>query len=374
MKAEMTTLKRQVNKLCSSQDEMLKVVRSSQDEIFKMIQTMMSKIEGITALSLCIETRNDLSSIHNMQAEIIVAGGSDDKSTNRSVEVFNMATKTWRLLSEMNECREGASSVLYQGYMIVTGGYPDSRTLDDEPFLASDSVEELNIAQEDGHWVKSQFKLPEQLKSHVCVVYRNHLFVIGGDPYSNDEFNYSISDAIYKIELAPPYTSKFLTMPRSIYNHGAEIVNNKIYIFGGGHFEYRYDFCPINNVLMFDPSTNNFTELQSLPYDVYEMATVTWKDNVVILGGRDNEGHVLDTVILYNVTTGSHRMLPSMKTKRSGCTAVIIGNNIIVMGGRRDYRKPVNSVECYNFDTNTWTEFPAMIKARASATAVVKYC
>ena len=124
---------------------------------------------------------------------------------------------------------------------------------------------------------------------------------------------------------------------------------------------------------MFDPATNNFTELQSLPYDVYEMATVTWKDNVVILGGRDNEGHVLDTVILYNVTTGSHRMLPNMKTKRCGCIAVIIGNNIIVMGGRRDHRKSVNSVECYNFDTNTWTEFPAMIKARQFATAVVKY-
>ena len=104
------------------------------------------------------------------------------------------------------------------------------------------------------------------------------------------------------------------------------------------------------------------------------MATVTWKDNVVVLGGMDNEGHVLDTVILYNVTTGSHRMLPSMKKKRSGCAAVIIGNNIVVMGGEGDRFKPVNSVECYNFDTNTWTEFPAMIKARKFATAVVKYC
>ena len=182
-----------------------------------------------------------------------------------------MATKTWRLLSEMNECREGASSVLYQGYMIVTGGYPDSSILDDEPFLASDSFEELNLAQEDRHWVKSQFKLPEQLKSHVCVVYQNHLFVIGGDPYSNGGCNYCISDSIYEIELAPPYTSKFLTMPRNIYSHGAEIVNNKIYIFGGRHLDYQCDFCSIDNVLMFDPATNDFTELQSLPYDVYDV-------------------------------------------------------------------------------------------------------
>ena len=371
-RSEIHEIKRQVDK----QDEMLKMVRSSQDEMLKMMQTMMSKIEGITALSLYSETRNDLSSIDNMQAEIIVAGGSGNKCQQRSVEVFNMQTKTWRLMSEMNECREGASSVLYQGYMIVTGGIPDSSTWDDEPlYLASDSVEELNLAQEGGQWVKSQFKLPKQLDGHVCVVYQNRLLVIGGDPNSIYECRNYASDSIFEIQLAPPYTSKLLTsMPRNICNHGAEIVNNKIYIFGGFRLEFKYDYYPIDNVLMFDPTTNNFTELQPLPYAVSEMATVTWKDNVVILGGIGRISGVLDTVILYNVTTGSNRMLPSMKTKRSGCTAVIIGNNIIVMGGKRDRRKPVNSVECYNFDTNTWTEFPAMIKARQYATAVVKYC
>ena len=367
---EIHEIKRQVDK----QDEMLKMMRSSQDKILKMI---MSKIEGITALSLGSETRKDLSSIDNMQAEIVVAGGRGEKyPRHRSVEVFNMQTKTWRLLSEMNECREGASSVLYQGYMIVSGGIPDSSTWDDEPwYLASDSVEELNLAQDDGHWTKSQFKLPEQLEGHVCVVYQNRLLVIGGDPNSNYECNSFVSVSIYEIQLAPPYTSKLLTrMPRNICNHGAEIVYNKIYIFGGCHLEGRYDYYPIDNVLMFDPATNIFTELQSLPYRVSAMATVTWKDNVVVLGGMDNKDHILDTVILYNVTTGSHRMLPSMKKKRSGCTAVIIGNNIIVMGGDYDNFKLGNSVECYNFDTNTWTEFPATIKARQFATAVVKYC
>ncbi len=63
------------------------------------------------------------------------------------------------------------------------------------------------------------------------------------------------------------------------------------------------------------------------------MATVTWKDNVVILGGKDKEGNKRNTVILYNVTTGSHRMLPEMRKKRYGCTAVTIGDNIIVIGG-----------------------------------------
>ena len=387
MKEEITALKRQLDTLCisqdekrsfkdemrssqdemrSSQDEMRSSqdeMRSSQDEMRKMMQSMMSKIEGIVALSLRSETKPVSSSIHNLQAEIVVAGGHDNESEHTSVEVSSMATKTWRLLSEMNECKTGASSVLYQGHMSVTGGQVCLRPLD--------SVEELNLAQHDGHWIESQFKLPLELQDHVCVVYQNRLLVIGGITGWSLFHDVTARDSIYEIVLNPPYTSKLLTrMPRGVTSHGAELVNNKIYIFGGttSHFVHN----ALDNVLVFDPATNNCAELQPLPYGVSHITTVSWKDNVVVLGGRNKEKRPLDTVILYNVTTGSHRMLPSMNKKRRSCTAVIIGDNIVVMGGSDDDCKALNSVECYNFDTNTWTEFPTMIKARISATAVVK--
>ena len=102
------------------------------------------------------------------------------------------------------------------------------------------------------------------------------------------------------------------------------------------------------------------------------MATVAWKDNVVVLGGRDNESNVRNTVIMYNVATRGHRMLPEMTKKRYGCTAVTIGDDIIVLGGWDESGIALNSVECYNFDTNTRTELPAMSETRPRATAVVK--
>ena len=77
MKKEITALKRQLDTLCTSQDENRSSqdeMRSSQDEMRKMMQTMMSKIEGIVALSLRSETKSVSNSIHNLQAEIIVTG------------------------------------------------------------------------------------------------------------------------------------------------------------------------------------------------------------------------------------------------------------------------------------------------------------
>ena len=330
----------------------LRKVSAKQDQMSEMMRNMMSMLErNATQRS----EGSHASSGEELQAEIVVAGGL----CCRSVEVFNMTTKTWRSLSEMKECRCESSSVLYQGHMIVTGGF-------NEEYQNLDSVEELNLAQENGHWVKSKFKLPVPFYGHTCVVYQNRLTVIGG--YDGMR----ICDTIYEIQLTPPYTSRLLTrMSKPVCYHGAEIVNDKIFIIGGTTAGL---FNATNTVLMFDPTTNTCTELKSLPYRISRMATVTWKDNVVILGGWDNQDNILKTVILYNVTTGSHRMLPEMTTKRWECTAVIIGDNIIVMGGKNETSTDLNSVECFNFNTNTWTELPAMTETRESATAVVKYC
>ncbi len=332
----------------------LREVRSKQDEMFKMMQNMMSSLT-VKRNTPQRSEGSHASSGQEMQAEIVVVGGHNRKS----VEVFNMATKTWRPLSEMNECRGGASSVVYQGHMIVIGGRSGFQSLA--------SVEELNLAEQDGHWVVSQFKLAAPSQDHACVVYQNKLMLIGG--YASGR----VYDTIHEIQLTPPYTSRLLTkMPRPIYFHGAEIVSGKIFIIGGSSMIFLDNAR--NTVLMFDPVTNTCTELKPLPYAVSQMATAIWKDNVVVLGGKDKERDTRNTVILYNVTTGNHRMLPEMRKKRYACTAVTIRDNIIVIGGCDETRKDLNSVECYNFNINTWTEFPAIAERRSYPTAVVKYC
>ena len=336
----------------------LREVRSTQGEILKMMQNMMSSLTRLERnMAQRSEGSHHASSGQEVQAEIVVAGGSAGKS----VEVFNMTTKTWRPLSQMNECRNRASAVLYQGRMIVTGGVSAN-------FQFLDSVEEVNLTQQDAHWVESQFKLPVPSWGHTCVVCQNRLFHTGG----LKDFD-SVHNTIYEIQLTPPYTSRLLTkMPRPIYYHGAEIVNGKIYIIGGNTKSYSSGTS--DTVLMFDPASNTCAELKPLPYAVSHMATTSWKDNVVVVGGNDKEGNKRNAVILYNVTTGSHRMLPEMTKKRSSCTAVTIGDNVVAIGGRDETGKSLNSVEYYNFHTNTWTEFPAMTKERAYHTSVVKYC
>ena len=111
-------------------------------------------------------------------------------------------------------------------------------------------------------------------------------------------------------------------------------------------------------------------QLAALPYEVSEMATVRWGDNVVVIGGADKRGKALNTVIMYNVKTEHSHMLPPMRHRRKECTAVVVRNNIVVLGGFGEQGVP-KSVEFFNFERNTWQELPEMSQARYWHTAVV---
>jgi hypothetical protein len=60
-----------------------------------------------------------------------------------------------------------------------------------------------------------------------------------------------------------------------------------------------------------------------------------------------------------------------MRCKRQGCTAVVIGNNIVVLGGWDERGHVLKSVEAFNFESYSWQELPEMSRARWLHTAVV---
>ncbi len=108
-----------------------------------------------------------------------------------------------------------------------------------------------------------------------------------------------------------------------------EMLDDNLLIVGGRTTGAYHE--NLSSVVLYDIKKNECKQLTPLPYEVSVMATVRWGDNIVVIGGRDQHGNVLDTVIIYNVKTEQSDMLPSMRCKRWGCTAVVIGNNIVVL-------------------------------------------
>ena len=286
---------------------------------------------------------------------IIVAGGY----RNDSVEMFNWRQRTWSTLQSMPKKGWNATSFVYNNEVVIAGGCCDG------PGDADNTIK-MNIGPHAGlltHWTNCPIKLPAKLTNQSSVLYNDKLMVTGG----HDEN--ATSDKIHEVQVVPPYNVKTLSrMPGPRQRHCTEIVDDSLLILGGTTTGSCHN--NLSSVVLYDIKNNVCRQLTSLPYEVSDMATVRWEDNVVVIGGCDKRDNTLNTVVMYNVKTEQSRMLPPLRHRRCACAAVVVANNIVVLGGV-DEQREMKSVEVFNFVCNTWQELPEMSEARFWPTAVV---
>ena len=369
--AKFNLVQEQLNK----QEESNRQLKADNVEIKKSLNEITKQLERITQQTS-----------HEVQAEqlkkgiaeadeidkgpkVVVAGGMNSKMLS-SVEMFCLATRTWTQLRPMRERREGASSVVSENSIVVSGGF-------DNDWIKSIEKLSLNAVHVDHSipWENVPAELRKGSCGHCTIVYIGRLIVIGG--YDSDKLRFS--DSIIEISIAPCFTSKLLTtMPEGIWFHAVAMFGDKIVIVGGegsrrasGWASVRADLV-LSSVLMYDITENKCRQLVPLPYPVYKMAIVKWDDdNVMIMGGADSERKPLNKVLMYNIKTQKSHMLPDMKYKRKGCVAAVVRDTVIVMGGQDDKGNYLKSVESFRFDRYSWEELAEMHEARCQATAIV---
>jgi hypothetical protein len=250
----------------------------------------------------------------------------------------------------MNEGHIGASSFIYNDQLFVFGG------------LGTKTIETLDLNELPLKWMECPRELPYASDDHQTVVYQQRVIHIGG--YNYDEGK--VSNVISELQLTSPCTLKELCQmfqPRQF--HGAEASEDKVLILGG-----QDDNDVLDSVLEFDPEKNECKELPSLPHPMKEIATVRWRNQVVVLGGRAKDDQVLNDVFMYDCKTGKITVLPSMLEKRYDCCAVITGNTIVVMGGENDV-DDLRSVEYFTMGSSSWKYLPSMNEERSRAVAEV---
>ena len=289
--------------------------------------------------------------------KIFVCGGFNGKTVHNSTASYSWLDNTWTLEPAMNEKRSLPSAFVHDREIYVSGGWTGTNFID--------SIESLNVDEETLEW-KPQFKMPVKCDGHKMVCHENNVIQTGGRDGDN------VSDGIYEISLNPPHNTKLLTkMPEPKYSHGCEIIDNQVVVAGGRTSKYGDDAK--NTVYAYDLNNNELKTLPPLPFPVAEMATVSYKGNVILIGGVDEKFQTLNTVVMYDVKTGKIKMLPCLNNKRAGCAAVVTGNVIVVTGGYAYETKTyLNSVEFLDLNTNVWRELSPMTTKRSFATAVVK--
>ena len=339
--------------------EVKKEVKDVKENLFKVnkdvveVKVMMSQV--LEKLNM-LEHLNKLPSptermLNTPREDILIAGGYGNVT---GTEIFSWEKNDWFEVSPMNEEHARASSFIYKDQVFVVGG------------IQSKTIETLDLNVLPLKWRKFAAQLPYDCRDHQTVVYRERVIHIGGFNSNKREW----SNLISELQLNSPYTVKELCqMPELRVCYQAEIFEDKVLILGGQKSTALEEH--LDSVLEFDVKTNQCKEMPPLPRSLTSMATVQWRDQIIVLGGRDKDNKVVSDVFMYDCKAGKITVLPSMLEKRCACCAVITGNTIVVMGGYNEKREDLKSVECFAVGGSTWEYLSAMNKVRYSAVAEV---
>ena len=339
----------EVKKEVKDVKENLSKVNKDVDEVKVMIIQVLEKLNMLEHFNKLPSPTEGM--VNTLREDILIAGGYGGKT---GTEIFSWEKNGWFEVSPMKEMHVEASSFIYKDQLFVVRGD------------TSKTIETLDLSVLPLKWMKFPGKRPYNCRNHQSVVYQDHVIHIGGYNYDKREH----SNVISEMQLTPPYNVKELCqMPEPRQCHRAEIFEDKVLILAGQKSLRSSD--RLDSVLEFDVKTNQCKEMPPLPRPLTRMATVQWRDQVVVLGGKDKNDKVVNDVFMYDCKTGKTTVLPFMLEKRWGCCAVITGNTIVAMGGENEKFEDLKSVECFTMGGSTWEYLPAMNKARYSAVAEV---
>ena len=352
-----------VEALKTSQDQVNQEVKQVKKEVNESLSKVNKDVDEVNVMMIQVLEKLNVAEQHNKvssptagilntpKEDVLVAGGYYYRNASKSTEMYSWEKNGWFEVSDMNEKHWCASSFIYNNQLFVVGGF------------YSKTIETLDLTELPLKWMKCPGELPYSCYDHQTVVYQQRIIHIGG--YSDDQGRRS--DMITELQLTSPCTMKKLCqMPEPRDYHGAEIFEDKVVILGG-----QGDQGNLKTVLEFNVNKNECKEMPPLPRSLSSMATVCWRNQVVVLGGCNKRKGAVNDVFMYDCKTGKTTALPSMLEKRSRCCAVITGDTIVVMGDDNEKGKSLSSVECFTMGGSAWEYLPAMNKTRHGAVAQV---
>ena len=322
MKLQLKGIKDAINRIVLVQGEVQEQLKTC-DQSIKDIQDPLRHDSSTTI-------QREVTVVVN--GKIFIFGGSYNDKIGKSVEVFNWSTKTWTLVENcLFFVRYYSYSFIYGKKIMVCGG-------------SMERTEYLNPSESGYTSTVASVSLSGNARRN-GLLYKDRILTFHKD--------------VIETSLEPSGESQILLQEKQSRNlSGVHLFGDNVYIVGGQESKME----------KYDVTKNEMKTLPSLPYKVSHMATVAYKDYIIIIGGYDGKEYLND-VVMFNVTTLEYKKLPSMLEKRGWCTAVIMGDVIVVMGGSN--KTHLNTVEYYVIGEAAWQKLPAMNLARRGATSCV---
>lgn len=228
---------------------------------------------------------------------VFVAGGHTGpehtyppESFSDRLDIYDPATKQWHQGASLTMARHGFSLAAYNGFIYTFGGFTYSA--DHTPGWKSvDLVERYDIAQDRWEVVGH---LPRPRSSNVVAQVGTKVYLIGGwdsTPQFANDFDGRFHDAIDVYDLLTDTASTLTTRLQAPLRRALSgvVLGNEVLLVGGigvggSHFEL------LDNVTAFNTVSEQFHELQPLPFPTFAPAAGLLNGKLFVFGGMFKTG------------------------------------------------------------------------------------
>jgi N-acetylneuraminic acid mutarotase len=208
-------------------------------------------------------------------------------------------------------------------------------------------------------WIEKT-PIPNYVEGYVVTTCQNQIYVISGTTQVYDPTN-------------DTWTVK-TSCPSGLYNSQASVSDGKIYVIGGGESNgnYGFDICQSNEA--YDPASDSWTEMASLPTPVSNYASTVIDNKIYIIGGITSEqtvfngpfavSHIAITstnlVQIYDPATNQWTYGTPLPEAMYGMGAASSTGSIYVFGGIAGANTsstnpvPVDWTQIYDSKSNSW--------------------
>ncbi|KAI4349963.1 hypothetical protein L6164_010500 [Bauhinia variegata] len=176
------------------------------------------------------------------------------------------------------------------------------------------------------------------------------------------------SVGVYDQWIAPPISGQ---RPKARYEHGAAVVQDKMYIYGGNH-NGRY----LSDLHVLDLRSWSWTKIEANAgtESIDSLSPVTqtpcaghsliaWENKLLSIAGHTKDPSESIQVKVFDVQTATWSTLKTYgkaPVSRGGQSVTLVGTSLVIFGGEDAKRTLLNDLHILDLETMTWDEIDAV--------------
>lgn len=209
-----------------------------------------------------------------------------------------------------------------------------------------------------------QAAMPSSLLRVITASDGQYLYAIGGRSAGTSS---TATNLVRRFDPTSNTWTSLATLPVLLSSGEAVHLNGKIYVLGG-----QTEAVPLGMVYIYDIATNNWTAGATAPANTsaFAIGTDAAQGKIYVTGGLDGTVSPTTLVNVYDTKTNSWTSLPSMKTARYAHEAAFIEGKLYVAGGS-GIAGGLSNCEVYDPATQQWSNLAALNRPRGFAASTM---